>query len=239
MGYLYETHMHTSEGSACGRFSGAQQARRYKELGYTGIIITDHFFNGNCAVDRSLPWEEMARRFCLGYEHAREEGEKIGLDVFFGWEAAYRGTEFLIYGLDKDWLIAHPEVMTWSIEEEFRYVDAAGGLVVQAHPFREASYIPEVRVMPEYCHALEVYNEGNVGRNPLFNTKALELAVKLEKPMTSGTDAHGGENVYVGIESEKKLQGIGDYISMVKSNKGYSLMERRFYDASQNEKKKD
>lgn len=42
--YLYETHMHTSEASACAGSTGAQMARAYKEAGYTGIIVTDHFF---------------------------------------------------------------------------------------------------------------------------------------------------------------------------------------------------
>ena len=40
-GYLYETHMHTSEGSACGQAGGAQMARAYGAGGYAGIIVTD------------------------------------------------------------------------------------------------------------------------------------------------------------------------------------------------------
>lgn len=41
--YKYETHMHTSEGSACGASSGAEQVEAYYNAGYAGIIITDHF----------------------------------------------------------------------------------------------------------------------------------------------------------------------------------------------------
>ena len=52
-GYLYETHMHTSEGSACGQSAGAEMARAYAENGYTGIIVTDHFFYGNTADRKS------------------------------------------------------------------------------------------------------------------------------------------------------------------------------------------
>ena len=69
--YLYETHMHTSQSSACAVSTGAQMARAYKEAGYTGIFVTDHFFNGNCAVPKFLPWKERVRNrtagvFCLG-----------------------------------------------------------------------------------------------------------------------------------------------------------------------------
>ena len=35
--YLYETHLHTKEISACARSSGADMARACKAAGYTGI----------------------------------------------------------------------------------------------------------------------------------------------------------------------------------------------------------
>ena len=46
----YETHSHTSETSRCSHISGAELAEFYKSLGYTGLFITDHFFNGNTTV---------------------------------------------------------------------------------------------------------------------------------------------------------------------------------------------
>jgi hypothetical protein len=46
MGYRYETHLHTCQGSLCGRSTGAEHARFYKEAGYQGVIITDHFCGG-------------------------------------------------------------------------------------------------------------------------------------------------------------------------------------------------
>ena len=70
MGYLYETHLHTAQASACGRSSGAEHVRYYQSLGYTGIFVTDHFFGGNTCVPRDLPWEERIDLFCRGYEDA-------------------------------------------------------------------------------------------------------------------------------------------------------------------------
>ena len=36
--YLYETHLHTMEGSACAKNSGAEMARACRDAGYTGIF---------------------------------------------------------------------------------------------------------------------------------------------------------------------------------------------------------
>ena len=99
--YRYETHLHTCQGSACGSSTGAEHTRFYKERGYQGIFVTDHFFRGNTAVRRDLPWKERIDWFCSGFEDAWNEGQKIGLDVFFGWEENFEGDEYLIVVFDR------------------------------------------------------------------------------------------------------------------------------------------
>ena len=69
--YLYETHMHTSQSSACARSSGREMAMAAKGAGYAGIMITDHSWYGNNCIDASLPWEQWIEAFCLGYEDAK------------------------------------------------------------------------------------------------------------------------------------------------------------------------
>lgn len=44
MSYLYEVHLHTNAASACARSAGSEYISYYKNLGYDGIIVTDHFF---------------------------------------------------------------------------------------------------------------------------------------------------------------------------------------------------
>lgn len=223
--YLYETHLHTKEASACSVKTGAEQVRTYKEAGYSGIIVTDHFFNGNTAIPRDLPWEERVELFCKGYENAKEEGDKIGLSVFFGWEANFDGTEFLIYGLDKEWLKNHPDILQWSVKEQYYNIHKDGGFVVHAHPFRERFYIKEVRLFPDCVDAVEVYNVGN--RNPEFDKKAVEYASKHNLPGFAGSDAHGqaqedidGRN---GMAFYRPLTDIKDLIAEVKSG-NYQLI---------------
>lgn len=221
--YKYETHMHTSEASACGLNTGAEMSRAYKEAGYSGIIVTDHFFNGNSAIPRDLPWKTRIELFCRGYENAREEGEKIGLHVFFGWEYAYRGAEFLTYGLGKDFLLAYPDMLSWSIEKYFEVVHQSGGFIVQAHPFREAPYIKKIRLFPEYVDAIEVINASHT--NPDFDRKALQLAKEYSLLQTSGSDTHQASRIYGGgMEFDHELHSIEEFIQAVKKPDSYRLL---------------
>ena len=229
--YLYETHMHTSEASACAGSTGAQMARAYKEAGYTGIIVTDHFFYGNTSVDRSLPWEEWVRRFCLGYEHAKAEGERIGLSVFFGWEACYEGTEFLVYGLDQAWLLAHPQIKDASIREQYALVHEGGGIISHAHPFREEDYIPEIRLFPEYVDAVEGVNAMHSSRasdchkNPLFNERALAYGKEHNLPFTAGSDQHTTHMIGGGMVFPRKLKDIHDFTRAVLDKEAGELLD--------------
>lgn len=213
--YKYETHLHTIEASACSVRSATEHVRVYKEAGYAGIIVTDHFFNGNTCVPRNLPWKERIDLFCRGYENAKEAGEKIGLSVFFGWESGYQGTDFLIYGLDKEWLKEHPEMLSWTEEEQYKQVHEDGGFVVHAHPFRVRPYIKEIRLFPKYVDAVEVLNIGN--RNQGFDRQALLYAKKHKLPVTAGTDAHGDEPVKSGVIFKHKLESIEDYIAGIRA----------------------
>ena len=215
--YVYETHLHTCEASACGRATGQEMARACHEAGYTGIFVTNHFVYGNTCVDRSLPWPDWVEGFCKGYENAKEEGDRLGLQVWFGWESNYQATEFLIYGLDKQWLLDHPEIRDCSIPEQFELVSAAGGLVVHCHPFREESYIKEIRLFPEYIHAVETANathtsarsKGAVG--PVFDERATAYALEHGFPMTGGSDIHSTDLVYGGVAFQRKLTDPSDY----------------------------
>ncbi len=213
--YLYETHLHTMEASACASISGKQQARNYKEAGYSGIIVTDHFFNGNTAVPYNLPWEERVELFYKGYENAKEEGDRIGLSVFFAWESNYQGAEFIILGLDKEFLLNNPDYLSWSVKEQYYNVKKAGGYVIHAHPFRIRSYIKEVRLFPEDIDAVEVINIGNDEK--IFDDQAWEYAKKHNFPAIAGTDSHGYDEKRTGIAFNYKIEDNNDLIKGIKS----------------------
>jgi predicted metal-dependent phosphoesterase TrpH len=187
--YIYELHSHTSEVSKCSKITGADLAVFYKNRGFAGLFITDHFLNGNTVISRELPWEERIAQFYRGYENAYKKGLEIGLDVFFGWEYSYRGTDFLTYGLDRDWLLNHPEVMEISVNEYCDLVHENGGFIIQAHPFREAFYIDMIRLLPRKVDAVEVLNASMID---FVNDRANEYADNYGLLKTAGSDNHWG-----------------------------------------------
>ena len=222
--FLYETHMHTSQASACGKSPGRDYIQRYIDAGYAGIIITDHFFRGNCGVDPTLPWKERVRRFCSGFEDAREEGEKRRFPVFFGWEERYDGDEFLIYGLDQAWMLEHPEMERWTRGEQFEQVHSAGGCVVQAHPFRERSYIHTIHLSTGCVDAVEGVNSDNSAE---CNGMGLRYAALLGLPVTAGSDNHCAETMkpelLSGVVFDHPLTDVHDYVRAIRQKEPFQI----------------
>ena len=224
MKYIYETHLHTAQASACGRSMGREYIRRYQDVGYAGIIVTDHFFRGNTAVPRAQTWRERIHLFCRGYEDAREAGEKAGFSVFFGWEEHFDGDEYLVYGLDKQWLLDHPEAERWTRKEQFDAVHAAGGCVVQAHPFRDRGYISLIRLSAGCVDAVEAYNAANRPENDIL---AVRYAKALGLPATAGSDIHHvdtyPEEEMMGVVFDRPLSSIHDYVKAIREKQPFHV----------------
>lgn len=186
-GFVYETHLHTLEGSACGMINGADYVDYMKSKGFDGIIVTDHFFTGNCAVDRSLPWKEKIDAYMAGYRAALEAAKGKCFDVLFGVEYNFKGDEYLIYGVDRKWLLDNPDIEALSRREVHERVHQGGAIMIQAHPYRERNYLEDIILTPDITDGVEVYNAAN---DDNMNALAYEYAKKLNVPMTGGSDIH-------------------------------------------------
>lgn len=217
--YYYDTHVHTSQASRCGRSTGAEMAAAYAAAGYAGIIITDHFLNGWTSIPKDLSWEERILRFYSGYQDAQQAGSQLGLEVFFGWEYCDNGMELLTYGLDIQWLLCHPDLLDWPTEYYIRAVKESGGFISHAHPFRRRDDTPPTYLYPGLEDAVEVYNGGN--RTPSENAEAAWYAKRFQLLRTAGSDTHWAEKINVGAMAfPQKLGSIQAFIQAVKSGKG-------------------
>lgn len=208
--FRYDLHVHTSESSRCASSNAADMVDRYKSLGFDGIVITDHFYTRSSVAPREAPWEEFVFKFKEGFRCASRRGNEVGLKVFYGWEYTYHESDYLTLGLDNDWLLAHPEVRNMDIADYTKIVHEAGGYIIHAHPFREASYISYFTLLPRLVDAVEVNN----GDNSRFeNERAYEYAKSYDLTMTGGTDNHSVRTThFAGIETENKINTIFDLI---------------------------
>ncbi len=220
--YKYETHLHTSETSLCSHSSGRDFADYYKSRGYAGVFVTDHFFNGNTTVPENIPWDKKIDLFCRGYDETASRGRQIGLDVFFAWEYSYGWAHLLTYGLDKDWLKAHPDISKWNIIEYFNIVHADGGYIVHAHPFREG--VDMVQLFPGKIDVVEVINASRIDD---ANRHALDFANSFGLPQTAGSDIHTIQQTRLsGVSVNRQLTGGRDYINALKTGEALIFDER-------------
>lgn len=218
MTYRYETHLHTALASACSCFQPQEIVDKYLRLGYSGVFVTDHFLNGNTTVPRELAWEERIARFCDGFRAVCACAEGTGLDVLFGWEYSYKGTDFLVYGLEEDWLLRHPEIMDMRVSRFCPFVRKEGGLVVQAHPYREADYIDHIRLFPSHVDGMETVN---ACRSERCNRLADVLADEYALCRTAGSDIHGAyQRALAGMQFQTRLRSGKDFAERVKRGEG-------------------
>ena len=217
--YLYETHCHNKHSSACAVNSADETVKFYLANGYTGIFVTDHFINGNATVNYekpNAPYEEKVEAFFLGYEKIKKAAKKR-LQVFFGLEYSYKGTDVLAYGLKKEDLLKMPIEARTNMNVFIEYARAKGALTVQAHPFREAGYIDHIRLFPK-VDGVETYN---ANRTELCNRLGELYATEYEKIKIGGTDYHGGnQRMLSGMAFEEKLQSEEDFVARLKNGEG-------------------
>lgn len=213
--YRYETHTHTSEVSRCSHIDARALARYYHKAGFSGFFVTDHFFNGNTWIERTDDWVDMVRRLGEGFRLARYEGEKLGLQVFFGWEYAYRGTDLLTYGLDESWLMEQPDLLSLHINDYCDRVRADGGFIAHAHPFREAGYIDMIRLLPRRVDAVETYN---AARTDFENEQADHYAEQYGLLKIAGSDNHHGSMPRLGgLQTRTRPQTARELIGLVRN----------------------
>ncbi len=234
--FKYETHLHTAQGSACGKSGGADYIEAFYKAGYSGIFVTDHFFGGNTAAPREGSWLKRIDVYCSGYEAAFEKAQSFnkekgltGTDkefkVFFGIEQTFDGDDYLVYGLDKNWLYDHPEIERMRHQELFDAVNREGGLMIQAHPFRLRGYIQAIHVHPREVHGVEIYNGGNKATE---NELAELYARQYDFPVTSGSDIHDinfiipapGKMPLGGMEFDSPVKDVFDYADRIKNRLG-------------------
>lgn len=215
--YKTEAHIHTLEVSRCGKTPAAKIVGLYAERGFDTIFITDHI-NSNFPSWDGLSWVEKVDKFFTGYEAARKEGERLGVRVLFGAEIAFQSpgvssNDYLVYGIDRDFLIGLEEYHGKTIKEFYPYAKAHGVTVLQAHPYREGCF-----PTPDYVDGCEIFNAHP--RHNSHNDKALALAKERGFIMTVGSDVHmEGDVARAYIMTDEPITSAEEYIEAIRCGK--------------------
>ncbi len=218
--YRYELHAHTSECDLAAHAGGAELVRRYHAEGYSGMVITDHYFSlfYDWFADelRGADHRAVMARRLRGYYAARNEGEKLGFTVLPGAEvrfdrSPYGINDFLIYGCDEDLFLTAPRLNELTSLEELNALLPESACVVLAHPFRVGMTVMD----PTLLFGIEADNGQT---DPRRNALAAKFAADFGKPVTSGSDCHCLEHTAKGgIETERAIRTPRDLVEVLRS----------------------
>ena len=209
--YKYDLHVHTDETSPCGKVKASEGVRMYKEAGYYGIVITDHYFDGFFENLSDMSWKDKVDCYLDGYKRAYAKGLEIGLKVILGMEIRFLENlnDYLVYGLEENFIYEHPELYKLDLAGFRNLLSGTGIMVFQAHPYRSGL----VRADPALLDGVEIFN-GNPRHNSL-NEKAELFASKHNLIGISGSDFHqpqdlarGGMLLTESVETSKELADV-------------------------------
>lgn len=191
-GFLFDTHIHTKEASSCSEVYAADIVARYKKLGYSGIIVTDHVSAYQFRKHGST-YEEQVKKYMEGYKAAKAF-EDENFHVIQGMEIRFleNDNDYLLYGFDEDFIFSQ-DLSNYKTLEDFRPVVEENGLIIfQAHPFRCGMTVVDQSLLD----GIEVYN--GHGNHNSSNDIAYKWAKKYSHRMLSGSDYHGVETMEPG-----------------------------------------
>lgn len=214
MEYKYEMHCHTKGGSRqCGRTEPKEIARLYKEAGYSGVVVTDHYspLTFNFLKGYGNPKQHIDAYISPYYELKKYEDENFS--VMFGMELRHYGTgnDYLIYGVDPEWLRQQDNLLMLPEKDMYKLMHNQGYLVFQAHPYRP--YI--TRCNPAYIDGIEIYN-GKVPKKS--NEKAEAWAKRSGKLTVAGSDFHVPKQLAKGgIVTSRPIRNNNDLLDVLKS----------------------
>ncbi len=195
---IIDIHVHTAGYSPCSRINLRDAVARAKSIGLSGICITDHESNGIASLAKEM---EKREQFL----------------VIVGMELLSLEGDLLVFGLEEV-----PDRQMHA-QELVDLVNAKGGAVVCAHPYRDNGRgMGDGLLDIKGLNGIESFN----GNTPWEqNSKAHALGTALHIPCLGGSDAHRTDRL--GCYATKFPAGIGDsrdFINAIKAGEVLPVM---------------
>lgn len=152
--YKYDLHVHTSPVSPCGDFSPEEVVDKYIELGYHGIVLTNHLQPH--LVDKFETGEDFIAHFLSDFYRGKEYGDKKGFDVILGIEIRFpeNNNDYLIYGIEESDIYKAIQYIHTDYETFYKNFKTEKNLIIQAHPFRKGCSLQDTNILD----GIEVFN---------------------------------------------------------------------------------
>ena len=152
--YRLELHAHSSPASGCSEVPADELVRVFKEAGYDGVTLANHFISDN---ENSSTKQEAIEKFKNDLYTAYEAGEKYGIKIYTAAELRFwreNKNDYLFFGFDLDELDVIYDYLETDLDTFVREYKKPESLLMQAHPFRNGM----VRMNPDYFDAMEAFN---------------------------------------------------------------------------------
>ncbi len=220
MQYKYELHCHTKETSLCGQIPAAEIVKMYKEQGYNGIVITDHYSPMTFKPSRVWRPQTDMDFYLSGYKEALKYADE-NFTVLLGMEIRYYATanDYLVYGVTEEFLRNSGNLMKLYPKKFYKLAKENNMLVLQAHPFRKMM----IRINPKHLDGTEVFN----GKANLeANKKSAEWAEENNMAVrVSGSDFHRPSNLAKGgIITNEPIRTNDELLKILRSG-NFELIE--------------
>ncbi len=183
--FKVDTHCHSNPASGCSEFKPEEVVRRYKAIGFDGIVLTNHFYACDRVRENS---DEFVKWWLEDYYKAVAEGEKLGIKVFLGMEIRFsnvNNNDYLVYGIDETDVKETLEYLETDIETFYKNFKNEKNVIFQAHPCRKGM----AEVDPEFLDGYEVFNM-HPNHNQSVPMARLLMNKKEGLLMCGGTDFH-------------------------------------------------
>ena len=215
-----DLHCHSKGISRCSRIDASDLVRVTKECGFDALVLTNHYTSENLITDNL----EFAKRYVEEYEYTKRCGERIGVPVFFGVEVTLENHDWehlLLLGIDKEFVINHPNLYEYKIEDLYKLVHEHNGIVIQAHPLRKNN---NKLLDPNFLDGVEANCHFNF-EGPHMN-ELIQFAKEHNLIITAGSDYHGDtiKHAICGLKTDKNISSIDELVSLLKSRQDFEIV---------------
>ena len=212
--YKYEIHCHTAETSVCATAPAAEVVKIYREHGYDGIVVTDHFSPMTFPLTKLFCPQKHTDFYFRGYHAAKKAAAGTDFTVLPGCEIRFYATinDYLLFGdverflkNNGNLLKAYPKKLSALCREQ-------DILMLQAHPFREWM----TRCRPAFLDGAEVHNGKDSGAERR-KAKAWADANGLRIQTGGGDFHHTKKPIMGGILTDTRIDDVQTLTQVLRS----------------------